>query len=167
MDQSIRTGSRHVKHSPHCSARFASDEDEIRYPYSLRWVCTRCANSCRDLPGRERNILLAPNDLRRITSATRLAAQEYSLPSRGTVPYSRKMKKQKGRCIFLQDSRCSIYAARPLICRYYPFSLHPSGDNVFEVGYDSRCSGIGKGPNRGERFFRNLIAFAKKELDSK
>jgi len=164
LDQSIRSASGHIKRSHHPAVSFTSDEGEVRYPADLRWICVRCANSCHDLPGRERNILLAPKDIKRITSATKLAAQEYSLPSRGTAPYDRRMKKRNGTCIFLQGSRCSIYKARPLICRFYPFSLHPSGDKMLEVGFDSSCSGIGKGPNRGEKFFHNLVALAKKEL---
>lgn len=166
MDQSIRTASGRIKRLHHPSVSFTSGEGEVRYPSDLRWVCIRCANSCQDLPGRERNILLAPNDIRRVTSATKLAAQEYSLPSQGTAPYGRKMKKRKGRCIFLRGSRCSIYGARPLICRFYPFSLHPSGDEMLEVGFDSSCSGMGKGPSRGKEFFRDLVALARKELDS-
>ena len=166
LDQPIRSAFSHFKRSHHPAVSLTSDEGEIRYPADLRWICVRCTNSCHDLPGRERNILLTTNDIKRITSATRLTAQEYSLSSRGTAPYDRKMRKRKGRCMFLQGSGCSIYRARPLICRFYPFSLRPSGDKMLEVGFDSSCSGIGKGPNRGERFFHNLAALARKELGS-
>ena len=164
LDQSIRSVSGHVKRSHHPGVSFTSSEGEVRYPADLRWICVRCTNSCHDLPGRERNILLTINDIKRITSATKLASQEFSRSSRGTTPYERKMKKHKGRCFFLQASGCSIYIARPLICRFYPFSLHPSRDKMLEVGFDSSCSGIGKGPNRSERFFRSLVTLAKKEL---
>jgi Fe-S-cluster containining protein len=146
-------------------ASFTSDEVEIRYPAHLRWICIRCTNSCRDLPGRRRNILLAPSDIKRITDATKLTTKEFSLPSRGPVPYNRKMKKRKERCVFLQGSRCSIYGARPLICRFYPFSLHPAGDNTFQIGFDASCSGIGKGPHRRQRFFHSLLRLAKRELN--
>jgi Fe-S-cluster containining protein len=76
------------------------------------------------------------------------------------------MRKLGGRCIFLQESTCSIYRARPLICRFYPFSLNPVRNNKFEIGFDLGCSGMEKGPYRNERFFRDLVELANKELRS-
>lgn len=166
MDQSTGRRPSQLKHPRQASASFISDRGEVRYPGHLRWICVRCTNSCRDLPGRRRNILLAPSDIRRITVATRLAAKEFSVPSRGPVPYERKMRKLGSRCMFLQGSRCSIYRVRPLICRFYPFFLRPARDSTSEIGFDPSCSGMGKGPHRGERFFHRLVALANRELSS-
>jgi len=165
LGQSARSTCSGTRCSQQFSASFTSDEGEVRYPVHTRWTCVRCTNSCRDLPGRRRNILLASRDIERITNVTRLTAKEFSVPSRAPAPYERKMKKRKGRCIFLQGSRCSIYRSRPLICRFYPFCLRPSGAKALEVGFDLRCSGIGKGPKRGERFFRSLVWLARTELN--
>ena len=148
------------------SNSFTTEEGEVQYPADLRWICVRCTKSCRDLPGRTRNILLAQSDIKRITDSTKLAAKEFSVSSRGSFPYVRKMRKLGGRCVFLEDSRCSIYRARPLICRFYPFSLHPTSNNTFEIGFDLSCSGMEKGPYRDDRFFRDLVALANKELRS-
>lgn len=166
MDSPTRRRSSQLKRRQGASGSFTSEEGEVRYPVHLRWVCVRCAKSCRDLPRRSRNILLAPSDIMRITGATKLTAREFSVSSRGPFPYVRKMRKLGGRCIFLQDSRCSIYGARPLICRFYPFSLRPARDNSFEIGFDLSCSGMGEGPRRSERFFHNLIRLANRELRS-
>ena len=166
MDSPTRRRSSQLKRPQGALGSFTSDEGEVRYPVHVRWVCVRCAKSCRDLPGRRRNILLAPSDIMRITGTTKLTAREFSASSRGPFPYVRKMRKIEGRCIFLQDSRCSIYGARPLICRFYPFSLRPARDNAFEIGFDSSCSGMDKGPRRSERFFRSLIGLANRELRS-
>jgi hypothetical protein len=148
------------------SGSFTAQEGEVQYPVHLRWTCVRCTKSCRDLPGRTRNILLAQSDIKRITDSTKLAAKEFSASSRGSFPYVRKMRKLGGRCVFLKASRCSIYRARPLICRFYPFSLHPARNNTFEIGLDLSCSGMDKGPYRDERFFRDLVELANKELRS-
>jgi len=148
------------------SNSFTTEEGEVQYPADLRWICVRCTKSCRDLPGRTRKILLVQGDIKRITDSTNLTAREFSVSSRGSFPYFRKMRKLGGRCVFLKASRCSIYRARPLICRFYPFSLHPIGDNTFEMGFDTSCSGIDKGPYRDERFFRDLVELANKELRS-
>jgi hypothetical protein len=140
------------------------DRGEIRYPVRLRWVCVRCANSCRDISRHRRNILLAPRDTERISKVTKLGAQEFSVPSHARAPYERQMKKIGGSCMFLEGSNCSIYRARPLICRFYPFSLHPSRDEGFEISYDRACTGIGKGPIRSSRFFQALVRLAQREL---
>ena len=167
MDSITRSRSSQLKRPQGASGSFTSDEGEVQYPVHLRWACVRCARSCRDLPGRRRNILLAPTDIKRITGATKLTAREFSVSSRGPFPYVRMMRKFAGRCIFLQDSRCSIYGARPLICRFYPFSLRPARGNAFEIGFDSSCSGMGKGPRRTERFFHSLVGLANRELRSR
>ena len=148
------------------SGSFTTEEGEVQCPAHLRWICVRCTKSCRDLPGRTRNILLAQSDIKRITDCTKLAAREFSVSSRGSFPYIRKMRKLGGRCIFLQESTCSIYRSRPLICRFYPFSLNPVRNNKFEIGFDLSCSGMEKGPYRNERFFRDLVELANKELRS-
>jgi len=148
------------------SGSFTTEEGEVQYPAHLRWICVRCTKSCRDLPGRTRKILLAQSDIKRITDSKKLTAKEFSVSSRGSFPYVRKMRKLGGRCVFLKDSRCSIYRARPLICRFYPFSLHSARNNMFEIGFDLICSGMGKGPYRSERFYRDLVELANKELRS-
>jgi Fe-S-cluster containining protein len=140
------------------------EDAEVRYPAGLRWICIRCTNSCRDLPRRIRNILLAESDIKRITKATKLVPEEFSTSSGGSFPYVRRMRKIGGRCIFLRESRCSIYRARPLICRFYPFSLRAATNKTFEIGFDSSCSGMGRGPHRSARFFSGLVELASKEL---
>jgi Fe-S-cluster containining protein len=166
MGDPIRGESRSLRPRQEASGSFTTKEGEVQYPAHLRWICVRCTKSCRDLPGRTRNILLAQSDIKRITDSKKLTAKEFSVSSRGSFPYIRKMRKLGGRCVFLKDSRCSIYRARPLICRFYPFSLHPAGNKTFEIGFDLSCSGMGKGPYRSERFFRDLVQLANKELRS-
>jgi len=166
MGDPIRGESRSLRPRQEASGSFTTKEGEVQYPAHLRWICVRCTKSCRDLPGRTRNILLAQSDIKRITDSKKLADKEFSVSSRGSFPYIRKMRRLDGRCVFLKDSRCSIYRARPLICRFYPFSLHPARNNTFEIGFDLGCSGMGKGPHRSERFFRDLVELANKELRS-
>ena len=164
MRHSARNRSDRLGGSTQTAVLFSSDGEEVRYPAGLRWVCLRCADSCRDIPPRKRNILLTSSDVNRIARATKLRAEEFSETSLSHQPYERKMKKLRGSCMFLRNSRCSIYQARPLICRFYPFSLCPSEDGGLEVRFDSACSGIGKGSIRSRRFFHNLVRLAKREL---
>ena len=164
LDQSMSSALKGLSSTSQSWASFISSEGEVRFPTHVRWTCVRCTNSCRDLPDQRRKILLTSTDIARITNATRLTPKEFSASSRASAPYERMMKKRNGRCIFLHGSKCYIYRSRPLICRFYPFCVGPSGTKTFEVGFDSRCSGFGKGQRRGEKFFRSLVRLAKTEL---
>jgi len=136
----------------------------VDYPLRLRWTCIRCANSCRDVPGHKRNILLTKRDVRRIVEVTGYSQSEFSTAVTNSMPYERRMKMIGGRCVFLEGLECSIYRARPLICRFYPFSLGPSERGGFTVAFDPACSGIGKGTERSRKFFMSLAGHAKREL---
>lgn len=152
-------------HAPRSTAP-SVNRSRFRYPPNLRWKCARCANSCRDILGRKRNILLTRKDAERIGNATKLDPRRFSVALHGTFPYERAMRKIDGRCFFLRGSKCSVYKARPLICRFYPFSLDSTQDGEMKINFDPLCSGIGKGKVRDERFFEGLVRFAKTELSN-
>jgi len=108
--------------------------------------------------------LLTAKDVRRVTRATRLKPDQFSVGLQASFPYKRRMRKIGGKCVFLQGTRCTIYRARPLICRFYPFYLCRSEDGLLHIGFDSTCSGIGSGRIRDLEFFRGLVRLARKEL---
>lgn len=136
----------------------------IRHPPRLRWTCIRCGNSCRDIGERKRNILLTARDLGRITNETKMEPRRFSISSRTNSPYTKKMRKIGGSCFFLKGTKCTIYNARPLICRFYPFSLVRSENGEVRIGFDPACSGIGKGNYCGNRFYYGLTRLAREEL---
>jgi len=140
------------------------DQDRIVYPAHLKWSCIRCTRSCRDVPSRKRNILLTSRDIDRIASVSRFRREDFSVASGLGFPYERRMKKVRSRCMFLRGSECSIYNARPLICRFYPFFLERLEGGQLRIGFDGACSGVGKGKFRNEGFFRELVRLARREL---
>jgi len=89
---------------------------------------------------------------------------KFSIAVINSTPYERRMKMTGGRCVFLEGLKCSIYQARPLICRFYPFSLGPSERGGFSIAFDPTCSGIGKGTERSRKFFMSLAGHARREL---
>ncbi|MEZ0394431.1 MAG: YkgJ family cysteine cluster protein [Desulfurococcaceae archaeon] len=60
------------------------------------------------------------------------------------------LRGRNGRCVFLTRDKegrpaCSIYPARPMRCRLYPFiPVSPGNPNVLEISMN--CPGVGKGP---------------------
>lgn len=98
----------------------------------LRFRCTSCGNCCRDplLP-------ITDTDLRRIVRATRADPRrlvdwigedgiEMDEPDAFAVLRRGKrvmvLRHARGRCLYLgDDDRCTIYSARPMGCRVFPF----------------------------------------------
>jgi hypothetical protein len=48
-------------------------------------------------------------------------------------------------CLFLKDSLCGIYAARPRQCRTWPFWPENMRRDVWEREVEPYCPGVGKG----------------------
>lgn len=75
------------------------------------------------------------------------------------------MKKRNGRCVFLDGKSCRIYEIRPLICRFYPFSVkRKNGAYVFEVAKD--CAGIGLGEPVAKTHFERMVEKATKFFET-
>jgi Fe-S-cluster containining protein len=73
------------------------------------------------------------------------------------------MKKGKeGKCIFLERKDCTVYASRPLICRYYPFELKNDGNEILLFSPTDECPGIGVGEVLKESYFSELFRLARR-----
>ncbi len=49
-------------------------------------------------------------------------------------------------CVFLKDKRCSIYEARPIQCRTWPFWPDAMNAKTWKKEVVTFCPGVGKGP---------------------
>ena len=101
---------------------------------------------------------MTENDIQKI-QALDIAVKFYYQKEANSEPYKYEMVKKNGCCIFLSDNRCTIYEDRPIICRFYPFSLFEADSYTFDV--DGACRGIGEGEVVDERYFNNLVEDAK------
>jgi len=73
------------------------------------------------------------------------------------------MKKRGGKCVFLYGKACRIYKIRPLICRFYPFSLK-KGSNGYKFEFSEKCPGIDIGNALKKSDFERMFEEAKKIL---
>jgi Fe-S-cluster containining protein len=88
-----------------------------------------------------------------------MVPEEFATKIEGFEPYVFQMKKTvDGSCVFLRNGLCSIYEARPLICRFYPFQLQNRGNDRYVFRYTEECLGLGKGCQLEKRFFEELFA---------
>lgn len=93
--------------------------------------CARCAKCCRASFG-DNTVTVFPGEIRVIMAATDREWLDVVQPeedgdedeygNRQAFEWALR-KKQNGDCIFLEEGRCTIYEARPFICRTYPFYL--------------------------------------------
>jgi len=135
----------------------------LRYPKNVRFECQRCAKCCGDSSHRGRNILLLESEIRQISDTMGLRPLSFASPSLSTQPYRYRMKKRGGKCVFLDGKACRIYNIRPLICRFYPFSLK-KGNNGYRFEVSEECPGIGLGKTLVPEEFERMLEEAQRLL---
>jgi len=124
---------------------------DVWYADGLRFSCTQCGNCCRN-HGDYSFVNLSPADLEAIPRFLGISAEEflsrYGTKEPGHFP---TLRMDTPRCPFLDaDSRCSIYAVRPMQCRTWPFWRANLEQSVWEGAVKACCPGAG----RGEHFSR-------------
>ena len=135
-------------------------EIEFYYPAGLRWGCTRCGRCCMDAEGWDRRVLLLGKDVARLEEAGEQGFHEPTAQDR----FVAVIRKEDGRCVFLGEDGCRVYEDRPLLCRMYPFYVERQGD-VYVIGVDEGCPGVGGGEALTEGFFRGLLGYALSQME--
>ncbi|MGB9676294.1 MAG: YkgJ family cysteine cluster protein [Candidatus Bathyarchaeales archaeon] len=131
---------------------------EFTYPKKLRFKCIKCALCCGDTENRTRTILMLKTEVEKIATKTKMRPESFVEEVKGFEPYAYMMRKNaNGKCIFLNKNRCTIYAYRPLICRFYPFELKGTSNGAYTFNYTEECPGIGKGNPLEKSFFEKLF----------
>ena len=118
------------------------------YKDGLRFECTRCSKCCRHTPG---YVFLSEVDIARLAAALALTTQEFLLRYCHRVrfgPVQRVSLKEKPNidCIFWDNGGCTVYEARPLQCRAYPFWSSCVSTPEEWRHHAGQCPGIGRGP---------------------
>lgn len=114
------------------------------YEKGLRFECTGCGDCCRAQHGKPSWVYVTLDERRALAGHLKLATsvftRRYCEKSNGFF----HLRHPTSDCLFLQDGRCSVYAARPGQCRTYPFwREHMSADAWRKVETD--CPGVGRG----------------------
>lgn len=139
---------------------------KFNYKHGLRFHCTKCGLCCGDTPSRVRQILMLKQEAERISKVTSKPIEEFAAEIKDHEPYVYEMKKttKKGKCTFLEDSICTIYVLRPLICRFYPFELWKSRTGRYTFLPTEECEGIGKGKQLKKEYYEKLFQQACDQL---
>ena len=113
--------------------------------------------------------MLLREDVRTISQAVFKPVETFATETGGHGPYVYEMRKTwgEGKCIFLEGTDCSIYAVRPLVCRFYPFELVTLKNGTPRFFCTGECAGIGKGKRLEREHFQNLFKQAYAQLRRK
>jgi Fe-S-cluster containining protein len=106
---------------------------------------------------------LLESEVRQISDITGLRPLSFASRSLGIQPYRYRMKKRNGKCVFLDGKACRIYNFRPLICRFYPFSLK-RGNNGYMFEVSEECPGIGLGRTLAPEEFERMLGEAHSKI---
>ena len=133
------------------------------YPHGTRFQCVKCGICCGNTPTKTRHILLLKTEAEQISTATKKPISEFAVKIKDKEPYSYEMTKtaEDGTCVFLEQNQCTIYALRPLVCRFYPFELKTTNPRKHKFTPTDECPGLGKGRVLQEEYFRKLFRLAR------
>ena len=118
------------------------------YEKGLRFSCVEGCNYCCSCePG---YVFLSQEDLTRLCEYLQLTEEQciatYCRTVRmGSFSMISLLEKENFDCIFLTPRGCSVYEARPLQCRTYPFWQHVMEDQESWDAESKSCPGIGRG----------------------
>jgi uncharacterized protein len=112
---------------------------------AIGFTCTNCGDCCRGVGEDGSLVMVGRAEGRLVAGAADLPFHEAAVPFPGEVVVSGRpcrlgwalARNGDGACRFHDGDRCAVYAARPWICRTYPFML--DGEKLVV----SECPGLG------------------------
>jgi uncharacterized protein len=121
------------------------------YVEGLRFGCTRCSACCRHTPG---YVFLSEADVRALMAHLGVSRKDFLLDCCRQVDFgiARRLslrEKPNVDCIFWGEGGCTVYPARPLQCRSFPFWPAHLGSRKDWDDCAARCPGVGKGELHG------------------
>ena len=111
----------------------------------IGFSCTRCGACCRGTGEDDNLVMVYPGEITVLAACTGSAPGDFTEPypepvrteQGGSITFEWCLKRTPGGCIFHDGVRCTVYEARPWICRTYPFML--TGDELVIAP----CEGLG------------------------
>jgi Fe-S-cluster containining protein len=116
--------------------------DLARQIRDIGFSCTRCGECCS---GIDNLVMVSPEEIERLAGKTGCPANDLAEPypecietgDGGSITFEWSLRKDESCCRLLSEGLCTAYAARPWICRTYPFMLEGEHLRV------SACPGLG------------------------
>jgi Fe-S-cluster containining protein len=135
------------------------------YANGLRFSCKRCSACCRHEAG---FVFLTEKDLSSLESALSMGTEEFLeiycrwIPGENGKNLALKEKPNYD-CIFWEMDGCSVYEARPLQCRSFPFWHSVLADENAWKMTACECPGMNSGVLHSHESIKNWLASRKSE----
>lgn len=140
-------------------------EDKAFWKDGLQFSCTSCGHCCRHEPG---YVFLSPEDLAGLAKIKKMTEQVFSekycrTVDLGIVTRLSLLETPEHDCVFW-DQGCSIYNARPLQCRTYPFwpAIMASIEDWDREAQE--CPGINQGKRHSVREISSALKKREREV---
>jgi len=106
----------------------------------LRFKCTGCGKCCTGSGG---YVFLSEMDLIRLADHFSLSVEEFAKQYTRLVDGGHALlDKPNSDCTFLENNRCSVYEARPVQCKTFPWWIHNLREPEDWKEAATRCEGI-------------------------
>jgi Fe-S-cluster containining protein len=127
----------------------------------LQFSCTSCGNCCR-IPGGK--VTINPSEITNLAACLKLEPTEF-INQICTVKGERVQLNEQpdGACIFLRDDQCTVYEARPLQCRTFPFWPENLKSIYRWKQLNSNCPGIDSGEWHSGSKIQELMRLQKQQ----
>ena len=113
----------------------------------IKFSCQSSGNCCVSR-GNHGYVYLSKDDLNKLANFFNQNKNEfkkkYCKITNGFI-HLKEFKKNKGNCLFLIKNRCSVYRARPIQCRTWPFWNENMNAKTWNKEIALFCPGVGKG----------------------
>ncbi|AHC15142.1 YkgJ family cysteine cluster protein [Salinispira pacifica] len=137
--------------------------NEQWYAPGVNFSCTRCSRCCRHDSG---YVFLSEDDIRTLRHHLSLSRKDFIQQYCTVVDFSVakrvSLKEQENfDCIFWKDGGCSVYEARPLQCRAYPFwERHMESKKDWDA-LEHECPGINAGAHHSREEIEDWLRARK------
>ncbi len=135
------------------------------YSEGLRFSCTRCSACCRFDPG---FVFLSDLDINRLAQALQMHYTDFIetycrwIPAGGGYDQLSLKERSNYDCIFWKDG-CTVYDARPLQCRTYPFWSSIVLERESWEAVKAECPGIDQGQWHSKEEIEELLQLREKD----
>jgi len=136
------------------------------YAQGLRFSCSRCSACCRHESG---FVFLSQEDVSCLARALDMGQEEFAgafcrwVPSEGGTERLSLTEKPNFDCVFWGSGGCSVYGARPLQCRAFPFWESVLNSEESWEFAAAGCPGIGTGALVSPDSIENWLALRRNQ----
>jgi len=128
-------------------------KSKINLKKGLKFQCQGSGNCCVSR-GNYGFVYLSKEDLKKLSIFFEIKQSEFKIQFCSNTDgfmHLKELKKNKGNCIFLKDKKCTVYKARPIQCRTWPFWNENMNAKTWNENISKFCPGIGKRKNFSEK----------------